>query len=222
MLRLLRVYSLAIVMALLPAAAFAQRGGHRGFHGGGGFHGGFHRGFGGGGFRHFEPRGFHGPRFTFGFGLGLGYPFGFGYPFSFGYYPYNYYYYPWGYGYPYSYPYSYSYPYPCAYCGPNVTVIYPPSAISEEQSETGAYGTSAGIKYGKSFHPTYLIALKNGAVQTAIAYWSEDGSLHYLDAAGRQMTVPMSQVDRRRSQELNRERGVSFGLPDSPGDPRAG
>ena len=133
--RSLIVASVSIVLALIPAAALAQRGG---FHGGGGF-GGFHGGGfhgssgafhgGGSGFHSGGFGGFHGAgpgrfggfrngSFRGGFGgfhhhsfYGGGYPwFGWGGDFDFGFWPY------WGYPYRYGYapwwgPYSYYYPY---------------------------------------------------------------------------------------------------------------
>ena len=136
----------------------------------------------------------------------MGFPFFYGYPY---YYPYSYYY-PYAYGYsPYGYP-------PYGYYPPNVTVIYPPA--STEYPQTGAAAEQpAPVIVNQNFHPEYLIAFTNGTVKTAVAYWSEDGTFHYIDSKGQQMTAPMSQIDRARSQQLNKERGLTFGLPDSTG-----
>ena len=43
------------------------------------------------------------------------------------------------------------------------------------------------------------------------------GVLYYVDANGEQHHLPVSMVDRTRSEELNESRGVDFALPSEPG-----
>ena len=59
----------------------------------------------------------------------------------------------------------------------------------------------------------YLIALKKGVIRPALAYWVEGKVLHYVDLDRAVQDVPLDQVDRTRSVELNRERRVPFYAP---------
>lgn len=60
----------------------------------------------------------------------------------------------------------------------------------------------------------YLIALKDGSVQTTVAYWYEDGALQYVGKDWQVHQVALDQLDKRLSQQLNSERGVDFRLPE--------
>jgi hypothetical protein len=214
------------------------RGGMGGFHGGG-FHGGFGHGFVGPGFHRFggSPFFFHrnpfffNNRFFFGngfhsgtffrFGLGFGAPWGWGwggYPSYGGYYGSALYPYP-AYGSPYDNTSSYAYS-----PSPNVTVIYPPGASDYGESNPPPESAPSAIineyHWGASSNvqtpsqPVHFsIALRNNTVVDALAYWVDDGTLRYVDMQGKQQQVPLGQVDQARSQQLNRERGIEFGLP---------
>ena len=59
----------------------------------------------------------------------------------------------------------------------------------------------------------YLIALKSGLIQAALAYWVDGGQLHYVTREKAAKQVPLSQVDVDFSTRLNRERNVPFRLP---------
>jgi len=56
----------------------------------------------------------------------------------------------------------------------------------------------------------YLIALKDNSVHSAIGYWVEDGTLHYVTQQGTVNRVTLDQVDRQLSDQLNSERKVDF------------
>jgi hypothetical protein len=56
----------------------------------------------------------------------------------------------------------------------------------------------------------YLIALKDNSIHSAIGYWVEDGTLHYVTQQGSVNRVTLDQVDRQLSDQLNRERKVDF------------
>lgn len=60
----------------------------------------------------------------------------------------------------------------------------------------------------------YLIALKNGAVQMAVAYWYEDGALNYVAKDHEIHVLSLDRVDRELSSQLNRERGIDFHFPE--------
>ncbi|MGE5567734.1 MAG: hypothetical protein ACM3S5_01740 [Rhodospirillales bacterium] len=114
------------------------------------------------------------------------------------------------------------------YAGPNVTVIYPsgaPTDYYEPQQQEESSSPSVVIneyRWGSSSNVAtpqktvyFSIATRDGSVIDAAAYWVDGNTLHYVDRQGNPGEVPVSQVDQSRSQELNRERGVEFGLPQS-------
>ncbi len=60
---------------------------------------------------------------------------------------------------------------------------------------------------------TYLIAFKDHTIYAALAYWVEDGTLHYVTNQNTHNQVSLDLVDRELSDRLNRERSVDFRLP---------
>lgn len=64
----------------------------------------------------------------------------------------------------------------------------------------------------------FLIALKDGSVYSAVAYWVEGETLHYLTPQAQHNQVSLDLVDRQVSEKLNQGRKVEFRLPPaSPG-----
>ena len=61
----------------------------------------------------------------------------------------------------------------------------------------------------------FLIALKDHTIYPAIAYWVEDNTLNYISQQGVRNSVPLDQVDRAFSTQLNKERNIDFALPPS-------
>ena len=61
----------------------------------------------------------------------------------------------------------------------------------------------------------FLIAMQDNAIIPVIAYWVQDGTLHYISLKGEPHQVSAEQVDRDFSKQLNRERNVPFALPAS-------
>lgn len=59
----------------------------------------------------------------------------------------------------------------------------------------------------------YLIALKDSTVVTAVAYWADGDTLHYVTPKQTINKVSFSLLDRELSERLNRERGVELRLP---------
>ena len=229
-----RWLTVAVLGLMLAGTASAQRGGFRGGFGGGGFRGGSGiggRGFGGhsfgrGGFV-LGHRGFiggigfhHSPFFGGGsFRLG-GFRYGFG-----GWYGRT----AWSPGvwWPSTYVpfYSYAEPYPYwAPPVPAVTVVAVPAiaaepstivindgreaaVVREERQETRTPGWRA------SGSPLYLIATKSGDIWAARAYWVEAGAVQIITRREERRSIPLDQVDRALSDQLNRERRVDFQLP---------
>jgi hypothetical protein len=215
-------------------------GGFRGGTGGGSFRGGgigvsgFHGGgFTGGGFRGtgfrgtgFRGTGFRGGRSFFGgsrvyFGVG-GY---WGWPYAYGAYApyYPYYYDPYAYGY-YGYPSSYSYPYDDYYGSYNYP--YSPdygyiSAPSYQQPSApvvinNTVPSAPPGAVGDSFYRTpdfYLIAFTDHTIQAAISFHVEGNEILWTTREHEERRAPLSTVDRRFSEQINRDRRVEFRLP---------
>lgn len=58
----------------------------------------------------------------------------------------------------------------------------------------------------------YLVAMKSGEVYTALAYWLEDGTVHYITTKHAHNRASLELVDVEMSRQLNRERGLEFAL----------
>ncbi|MEZ5403345.1 MAG: hypothetical protein R2729_26935 [Bryobacteraceae bacterium] len=58
----------------------------------------------------------------------------------------------------------------------------------------------------------YLIAMRDGTVYSAYAYWVEGDTLHYITTAHAHNQASVSVVDSALSSQLNRERDIEFKL----------
>lgn len=234
-------FFVVFVACLLAIPCFAQRGGARGggggFRGGGGFHsggGGFGRGGavisrapavrGGGyissgrgvstfrgnyGYRGgYAYRGGYWPRYGYGWGW-PGFYTGFGLGYWGGWY---------GYGYPGSYVYGYS-PYGYYSSGYAPAVIYedapaPRVVLQQDTSYYQDVEQAPPTPPVRTYQPTiYKIAFKDHKMVEAIAYWVQDGTLHYVTRDHEMREVALTDVDRSFSEQLNRDRRVDFRLP---------
>jgi hypothetical protein len=59
----------------------------------------------------------------------------------------------------------------------------------------------------------FFIALKDGWVTGAVAYWIREETLHYITLQGSHNMVSLELVDRQRSARLNEGGRVPFILP---------
>ena len=59
----------------------------------------------------------------------------------------------------------------------------------------------------------YLIALKDGSKASAVAFWVQGPTLHYIDSDGNGQHVALSEIDRALTQKLNREQQLPMSLP---------
>jgi hypothetical protein len=158
-------------------------------------------------------------------GFGYGYGYGYGYPYdSYAYTPFfggtavgSYYAYPSGYQ-----PEVIVMPQAAQASQPPPIIInqYTPPAparpVIREYDENGtapAPAASEAPRTGEYRSTFYLIALKSGLIQAALAYWLDGGQLHYITREKAARQVPLSQVDVNFSTRLNRERNVAFRLP---------
>jgi hypothetical protein len=204
----------------------ARMGGGSVSRGGGSFGGGAFRGGGGafrgggGGFRgnnfvggRFGNTRFFGGRYYSNYYLGFGYG---GYPYyPYSYYPYSYdpYYYGSYYGSPY---YDNAY-YDNGYYDNNVGYApqaqqaqpAPPTVINQNIGSPGA-GTSGSYYRAADY---YLIAFNDHTIRAALSYTVDGDQLHYTTREHEEKTAPLSSVDVRFSEQINRDRRVEFRLP---------
>jgi hypothetical protein len=62
--------------------------------------------------------------------------------------------------------------------------------------------------------PVYIVALNDGTLGAATAYWKDGAMLHYMTPEGSHVQVRLNLVDRELSTRLNRVKHPQFGLPD--------
>jgi len=103
---------------------------------------------------------------------------------------------------------------------PSVIVITPPSTPPPAAIEQRVQNTSPAVPSEKGCAPSlpedpvrFFVALKDGSVQIAVAYWVVDGILHYLTPEGSHNLVSLELVDRKLSARLNDTGRVQFVLP---------
>jgi hypothetical protein len=160
---------------------------------------------------------FFGGRYYYPYG-GFGFGFGYGYPY---YYPYSSYY-------PSSYdPYYYGAPYydngyndngyyDNGYYDGNAGYVQeepapaPPTVINQTIGTPGE-GASAGSFYRAADY--YLIAFTDHTIRAAISYTVEGDQIRYTTREHEEKTAPLSSVDVRFSEQINRDRRVEFRLP---------
>ena len=166
---------------------------------------------------------YYGGRYYGGLYLGLGgwgYPYcgyysyycGVGYPAYYGYYDPGYYGYdPNAYSYYQAPPASYGYPPPQqAQAYPQQAYPqqgYPQQGQPAQQSQPQASGTNSQTQ---NF---YLIAFSDHTIQAATAYKVDGDQIHWITREGQEKQAPLSTVDVRFSQQINRDRGVNFQIP---------
>jgi hypothetical protein len=105
-----------------------------------------------------------------------------------------------------------------------VNVIYPPAQTNVIVTPNS--GSSGYDQYGQplntggyasrgstSDQAVYLIASKDHTIQAALSYAVNGSTLEYTTMDHQQRRMPLDQVDRALTDRLNRERHVSFALP---------
>lgn len=60
----------------------------------------------------------------------------------------------------------------------------------------------------------YLLALKDGTLRQAVAFWHEGSTLHFILPDHKQSSIAWENLDREASIRFNRERGLELRLPD--------
>jgi hypothetical protein len=181
-------------------------GGYRGY--GGGYYGGrFYGGYGLG--------------FGLGFGYGFGYPYyGYGYGYGYPYYGYGGY----GYGSPYYDPY-YSDPYAYSYGGSpygGAGYAEPYAQQPAQQYAQQPAVVNQSVTAARTAQPTqsyyqapdfYLIAFDDHTIRAALTYRVEGSQIHWTSREHEEKSAPVASVDRRFTEQINRDRHVEFRLP---------
>jgi hypothetical protein len=54
--------------------------------------------------------------------------------------------------------------------------------------------------------------MRDGSIRAAASYWLQNGTLHYVTLQREEKSVPLSQIDRQLTNQLNRERHVNLNL----------
>lgn len=60
----------------------------------------------------------------------------------------------------------------------------------------------------------YLLALKDGTLRQAVAFWAEGGKLHYVQPGHKQDALALADLDRESTKRFNTERGIEIRLPE--------
>ena len=81
---------------------------------------------------------------------------------------------------------------------------YPPQPQAPPSADTSGAQADA---------PYYLLAFKDHSIYSAIGYWVDGDTLHYLATGNVHNQVSLSLVDRDLTAQLNRGRGVQVILP---------
>jgi hypothetical protein len=114
---------------------------------------------------------------------------------------------------------------------PNVTIIYPPQQpmpmMYGQPQQPDAVPNAMIREYGPSQAPTaadaaqpdatyYLLAFKDHSIYSAVGYWLDGDTLHYITTGNVHNQVSLSLVDRDLTVQLNKGRGVQVNLPAQP------
>ena len=59
----------------------------------------------------------------------------------------------------------------------------------------------------------FTIALKDGTMRSAVAFWVQKGKVHYIDPQDRQQVLSSDLIDRQATERLNREKNLAMQLP---------
>jgi hypothetical protein len=88
------------------------------------------------------------------------------------------------------------------------------SGLSESRGGTQnpATNKAAPVNKAKSEQPVTLLQLRDGSMYGLVAYWVEDGQLHYTTTYGGQNSLELDRIDLEQTLQLNAERGIRFVL----------
>jgi hypothetical protein len=81
-----------------------------------------------------------------------------------------------------------------------------PQALPDDPPQTAGDPIGAPQNY-------YLIAYRNHAVYSALAYWVEDKTLHYVTTQNTHNQASLDLIDLNLTKSLNQTRDVPFSIP---------
>jgi len=91
------------------------------------------------------------------------------------------------------------------------------SSESRDGTKNPATNNAAPVNKAKSEQPVTLLQLRDGSMYGLVAYWVEDGQLHYTTTYGGQNSLELDRIDLDQTVRLNAERGIQFVLhPNTP------
>jgi hypothetical protein len=95
------------------------------------------------------------------------------------------------------------------------TSLPSPSGVAQDPNATvKVYESRTGPQQQASEEPTiFLIAMKEGSIMPALAFWVEGDTLHYITRESSHNRISLDRIDRDFSVKLNKERGLEFRLP---------
>jgi hypothetical protein len=111
---------------------------------------------------------------------------------------------------------------------PNITVIYPPQPVRPVVIEVGPDGQQYTRTSRRETPPApeetaapapaadnirYVLAFKDHAVYSAVAYWFDGDTLHYFTSGNTHNQASVALIDRELTERLNRELGTDFKMP---------
>ncbi len=143
------------------------------------------------------------------------------------------------YAYPVVSPYPFGYMEPPVQQQPNVTIVNTPpqspqviinqNYIPDSSGSTGQYPADAAEQSNVRIYQApsraaveqpapeenrnYLIAFKDHSIYSALAYWLDGDTLHYVTPLGVHNQASLDLIDRKFTEQLNRERNVQMQLP---------
>ena len=88
------------------------------------------------------------------------------------------------------------------------------TGLSESRGGTQSLATNhaAPVNQPKSEQSVTLLQLRDGSMYGLVAYWVEDGQLHYTTTYGGQNSLELDRIDLEKTVQLNAERGIQFVL----------
>lgn len=88
--------------------------------------------------------------------------------------------------------------------------VQPPAAPTAPETTSNTQAPGAPLADPQNY---YLIAYKNHAVYSALAYWVEDKTLHYVTTQNTHNQASLDLIDLELTKNLNRSNDVPFSIP---------
>jgi len=95
------------------------------------------------------------------------------------------------------------------------TSLPSPSGIVQQDpnATVKVYESRTGPSQASEEPTIFLIAMKEGSIMPALAFWVEGDTLHYITRESSHNRISLDRIDREFSVKLNKERGLEFRVP---------